>query len=77
MSVKVEGKRFQIWLNGEEVGAIRADGPAKGKIGLHIETHPAYKAAKLSVREVLIQKLGEQEKADKKSGTKPAASDLE
>ncbi len=68
ISVKVEGKRFQIWLNGEEVGAIRADGPAKGKIGLHIETHPAYKAAKLSVREVLIQKLGEQEKADTKSG---------
>jgi hypothetical protein len=77
ISVKVEGKRFQVWLNGDEVGAIRADGPAKGKIGLHIETDPAYKAAKLYVREVLIQKLGEQEKADTKSGTKPAASKLE
>lgn len=68
ISVKVQGKRFQVWLNGEEVGSIRVDGPAKGKIGLHIETNPAYKAAKLSVREVLIQKLGEQEKADTKSG---------
>ena len=77
ISVKVRDKRFQVWLNGEEVGAIRADGPAKGKIGLHIETNPAYKAAKLYVREVLIQKLGEQEKADTKSGTKPATSKLE
>jgi hypothetical protein len=63
ISVKVEGKRFQVWLNGEEVGAIRADGPAKGKIGLHIETNPLYKTAKLTVREVLIQKLaGSEEK---------------
>jgi len=77
ISVKVQGKRFQVWLNGEEVGAILTDGPAKGKIGLHIETHPAYKDAKLHVREVLIQKLGEQENADTKSGTKPAASKLE
>ena len=62
ISVKVQDKRFQVWLNGEEVGAIRADGPAKGKIGLHIETHPAYKTAKLYVREVLIQQLGKPEK---------------
>jgi len=59
ISVKVEGKRFQVWLNGEEVGAMLADGPAKGKIGLHIESNSAYKAAKLYVREVLIQKLGQ------------------
>jgi hypothetical protein len=58
ISVKVRDKRFQVWLNGEEVGAIRADGPAKGKIGLHIETQPAYKDAGLYVREVLIQRLG-------------------
>ena len=62
ISVKVQGKRFQVWLNGEEIGAIRARGPAKGKIGLHIEGNPAYKAAKLYVREVLIQQLGEPEK---------------
>ena len=58
ISVKVQDKRFQVWLNGEEVGAIRAEGPVKGKIGLHIETDPEYKAATLYVREVLIQKLG-------------------
>jgi hypothetical protein len=58
ISVKVEGKRFQVWLNGEEIGAVQVAGPAKGNIGLHIETQPANKDAKLYVREVLIQKLG-------------------
>jgi hypothetical protein len=77
ISVKVRGKRFQIWLNGEEVGAIQVAGPDKGKIGLHIETNPAYKDAKFYVREALIQKLSKQEKADTKSGTKPATSKLE
>jgi hypothetical protein len=62
ISVKVQGKRFQVWLNGEEVGAMQASGPAKGKIGLHIETNQAYKAAELQVREVLIQRLGKPEK---------------
>jgi hypothetical protein len=57
ISVKVQEKRFQVWLNGEDVGAIRAEGPVKGKIGLHIETDPENKAATLYVREVLIQKL--------------------
>ncbi len=59
ISVKVQGKRVQVWLNGEEVGAVQATGPAKGKIGLHIESNPKYKSAKLYVREVLIQKLGQ------------------
>jgi hypothetical protein len=58
ISVKVQGKRFQVWLNGEEVGAMQASGLAKGKIGLHIESNPAYKAAKMNIREVLIQPLG-------------------
>ena len=58
ISVKVEGKRFQVWLNGEEVGAMQAGGLAKGKIGLHIESNPAYKDAKLNIREVLIQQMG-------------------
>jgi hypothetical protein len=57
ISVKVQGKRFHVWLNGEEIGAMLAGGPMKGKIGLHIETNPAYKAAELHIREVLIQHL--------------------
>ncbi|MHC4424968.1 MAG: 3-keto-disaccharide hydrolase [Planctomycetota bacterium] len=61
ISVRVEGDRIQVWLNGEEIGAVRLITPAKGKIGLHIQKHPASKSAELSVREVLIQRLGHAE----------------
>jgi hypothetical protein len=65
ISVKVEGNRFQVWLNGEEVGVIRSSGPTKGKIGLHIETLPVGAVREpplLNVRELLIQQLGKPEK---------------
>jgi hypothetical protein len=72
LSVKVEGDRIQVWLNGEEIGVVRVTGPGKGKIGLYIEgQHPAdllrkskrrgSKSAELSVREVLIKQLSEVE----------------
>ncbi len=61
LSVRVEGYRIQVWLNGEEVGAIRTGGPAKGKIGLHIEKGLVSGAGELCVREVLVQRLGEPE----------------
>ncbi|MHC4573726.1 MAG: family 16 glycoside hydrolase [Planctomycetota bacterium] len=59
ISVKVQGDRLQVWLNGEEVGTVRVKGPKKGKIGLHLESGPTYKAAQLRVREVLLQRLDE------------------
>ena len=55
LSVKVEADRIQVWLNAEEIGTVRAAGPAKGKIGLYIEKHPASKSAELHIREVLVQ----------------------
>jgi hypothetical protein len=57
LSVRVEGDRIQVWLNGEEIGVVRVSGPAKGKIGLYIEEQPTFKSAELSIREVQIQKL--------------------
>jgi hypothetical protein len=59
ISVKVQRDRLQVWLNGEEVGAVRISGPAKGKLGLHLEKHPRHKTAELCVREVLVQPMGE------------------
>jgi hypothetical protein len=61
VSVKVEGERVQVWLNGEEIGAVRVITPTKGRIGLYIQKHPASKSTELSVREVLIQRLGDAE----------------
>ena len=61
ISVKVEGDKVQVWLNGEEIGSVRAVGPDKGQIGLYIGKPPASKSAQLSVREVLIQRLAKPE----------------
>jgi len=61
ISVKVEGDKAQVWLNGEEIGSVRFAGPDKGHIGLYIGKPPASTSAELSVREVLIQRLAEPE----------------
>ena len=71
LSAQVEGDKVQVWLNAEEIGAVSVAGPAKGKIGLFIEGHPAdllrkskqqgSKSAELHVREVLIQQLSKAE----------------
>jgi hypothetical protein len=57
ISVNVRGDRVQVWLNGEEIGAVRTTGPAKGRIGLHIEKSADSKTGQFSVREVLVQRL--------------------
>ncbi len=57
LSVRVEGDRIQVWLNAEEIGAVRAAGPVKGKIGLYIEGENTSKSSELSVREVQILRL--------------------
>jgi hypothetical protein len=69
ISVKVQGDRLQVWLNGEEVGMVRVKGAEKGQIGLHLEGSAVNKAAELQVREVLLQRLVEsREKATVTSG---------
>lgn len=56
ISIKVQSDRIQVWLNGEEIGVVRAGGPARGKVGLYISKADS-KPAELIIREVLIQKL--------------------
>ena len=57
LSVEVRGNRVAVWLNGEEVGAVRCELPAKGRVGLHVGGGDDLKGAQLTVREVLIQRL--------------------
>ncbi|NQT01161.1 MAG: DUF1080 domain-containing protein [Planctomycetes bacterium] len=57
LSARVQGDRIQVWLNGAEIGVVRAAGPAKGKIGLYIQGQTASRSTELQVREVQIQKL--------------------
>jgi hypothetical protein len=61
LSVEVRGNRVAVWLNGEEVGAVRSELPAKGRIGLHLRGGPSFKDAQLAVREVLVQRLPKEE----------------
>ena len=61
ISVRVEGDTVQVWLNGEEIGSVRAAGPDKGQIGLYIGKPPTSKPVELSIREVLIQRLAKPE----------------
>ncbi|MHC4172242.1 MAG: family 16 glycoside hydrolase, partial [Planctomycetota bacterium] len=37
ISVKVQGDRVAVWLNAEEIGAVRTGDAAKGKIGLYLD----------------------------------------
>ena len=59
ISIKAEGDRVQVWLNAEEIGAVRTGEPTKGRIGLYA----AGKAGEFCVREVKIKKLGKSEKS--------------
>ncbi|MCP4261938.1 MAG: DUF1080 domain-containing protein [Planctomycetes bacterium] len=61
LSAKVQGDRIQVWLNAEEIGVVRAAGPAKGKIGIYLEGKTASRTTELQVREVQIQKLRKEE----------------
>jgi len=61
ISIKVQGDRVQVWLNGEEIGIVRAVGPAQGKIGLYISKKGDSASSELTVREMLIQPLDKAE----------------
>jgi hypothetical protein len=60
ISIKAQADRLQVWLNAEEIGAVRTAGPTKGRIGLYVSGN----AGELCVREVQIQKLQESGKSE-------------
>jgi hypothetical protein len=64
LSVKVESRRVQVWLNGEEIGAATIEGPSEGRIGIHLEPAPGARAAEIQIREIQVKQL-----------SKPASSD--
>ncbi|MBN1420672.1 MAG: DUF1080 domain-containing protein [Planctomycetes bacterium] len=57
IAAEVRGDRIQVWLNGEEIGAARIRGPARGRIGFHLEGGAARAGSAISIREVLIQPI--------------------
>jgi len=56
LSIKVEGPRTQVWLNGAEIGAVCAEGPERGRIGLYLESN-ASSETEIQISEILVRKL--------------------
>lgn len=61
LSVKSQGPRVQIWLNGEEIGSAVVPGPEQGRLGLYLTGGQPFADGELAVREVQIQELPEEE----------------
>jgi len=57
ISAKLEGERVVVWLNGEEIGAVRLGKTSKGRVGIHIEGGKNCTSSRLTVREVQIRRL--------------------
>jgi hypothetical protein len=67
ISAKVQGDRFQVWLNGEEVGAVRARGPQRGRIGVTLDTGLSVSPPDFTIGEIRIQQLGNEVDANSES----------
>ena len=61
LSVRVEEDRVQVWLNGEEVGAVGVEGPGRGRIGIHLAGGSGASASQIEVREILVRSLPQSE----------------
>lgn len=75
LSVEARGLRVTVWLNGEQIGAVRCLPPGKGRIGLHLQGGTPAAGSQLAVREVQVRELpaedSENEDTQRKSAGAP------
>jgi hypothetical protein len=57
LSVRADGRKVQVWLNGEEIGAVLVEGPEQGRIGIHLESGHDAGATEIQIREVQLRSL--------------------
>ncbi len=57
ISVKSQGNRVAVWLNGEQIGSVRAVGPAEGHVGFYLAPADSGEAGELTIREVMMKEL--------------------
>jgi hypothetical protein len=55
ISVKMQGKRLTVWLNGEEIGSVRLTGAETGRLGLAVADSDS--AGTLTINELQVQVL--------------------
>lgn len=53
--IEARQNQYSTWLNGEEIGRVRVDGPAKGKIAIHLAGHPGNNESWLQISEINIK----------------------
>jgi hypothetical protein len=58
ISVRAEGKRLQVWLNGAPVADVQDDTSDSGRIGFQVHPGAQFGPMKIMVREIQIQPLG-------------------
>lgn len=61
LSVKIEGNRVAVWLNGEQIGSVRTAGPAEGHVGFSLVSDKSKDTGELTIREVMIKELAVEE----------------
>jgi len=60
--IEARQNQYSTWLNGEEIGRVRVDGPAQGKIVVHLAEQPGNQESWLQISEInvkLLDKLSE------------------
>lgn len=63
MKIKAVGDHLQVWLNGVQVGDVREDSFAKGRLGFQVHAGDEFNDMAIMVREIKIRACEEDEEA--------------
>jgi len=66
MLIQARQNQYSTWLNGEEIGRVRIDGPSKGRIAICLAEHAGNKKSRLQISEIHIKLLDT--RAEKRNG---------
>ena len=55
--IEARQDRYATWLNGEEIGSVRINGPTKGRIAMDCAGHPENKQSRLQISEIHLRRL--------------------
>jgi len=55
--VEARQNQYSTWLNGEEIGRVRLDGPARGRIAVHLAAYSGNQDSSLQISEIQIKRL--------------------
>ncbi|MHC4442992.1 MAG: 3-keto-disaccharide hydrolase [Planctomycetota bacterium] len=59
ISIRAEGTRLQVWLNGHQVADVKDDTTDSGQIGVQVHQGKHFETMKVVIREIAIKPLGQ------------------